>query len=554
MTEGSSVGSLNNHAASLDGTGKRLSAHETYAPDLEATGQRDGNPKFHQLGWKRLTILAMVEAIALGSLGLPRAFATLGMVAGIFLSIGIGLVAMYAAYNIGQIKLRYPQVSHYADVGALLFGKGIGSSIFVAAFVSLLIFVVGSHCLTGAIAFKDIVQTDICSTAFSAISAAILLLLAIPPSFADIAILGYIDFASIVIAIGITMIATGIQDRGNIGDPEPYVAWSAWPKQGITFEEAIVSANSIVFAYSFGGCLPSFMDDMHTPGDYVKTLWWLGGSQIFIYTLTGSLIYLFVGQTVQSPALLSAGPLISRIVFGIALPVIFISGSINTTVVCRYIHGKVFAHSAARHVNTPKGWATWLGLVSTVTVLAWIIAEAIPVFSDILSISSSLFVSGLSYYIPPVLWFVLLKQGKWYDRKNLKVAVCNGVVFLIGIVILVCGTYASVAELVSLLLLGSDLFMETDDRRNCRFERRGRGLLASRSAVESHIGLCKVVRSRALKALSFASESLRCRAPGFSIQGSSWRPFLWVSKHTFLGILIWSGSPDVAYRGKIEEL
>jgi hypothetical protein len=239
-------------------TGKDSSVHETSHHDLEATGQRDGNPKFHQLGWKRLTILAMVEAIALGSLGLPRAFATLGMVAGVFLSIGIGLVAMYAAYNIGQVKLKFPQVSHYADVGSLLFGP-FGSSVFIGAFVLLLIFVVGSHCLTGAIAFKDIVQTNICSTAFSAISAAILLLLAIPPSFADIAILGYIDFASIVLAIGITMIATGVQDRGSLGDVEAYVAWSAWPKEGITFEEAIVSVNSIVFAYSFGGCLPSFM-------------------------------------------------------------------------------------------------------------------------------------------------------------------------------------------------------------------------------------------------------------------------------------------------------
>jgi hypothetical protein len=238
--------------------GKDSSVHGTSDHDLEATGQRDGNPKFHQLGWKRLTILAMVEAIALGSLGLPRAFATLGMIAGVFLSIGIGLVAMYAAYNIGQVKLKFPQVSHYADVGSLLFGP-FGSSVFIGAFVLLLIFVVGSHCLTGAIAFKDIVQTNICSTAFSAISAAILLLLAIPPSFTDIAILGYIDFASIVLAIGITMIATGVQERGSLGDVEPYMAWSAWPKEGVTFDEAIVSVNSIVFAYSFGGCLPSFM-------------------------------------------------------------------------------------------------------------------------------------------------------------------------------------------------------------------------------------------------------------------------------------------------------
>lgn len=431
-------------------TGKASAAQDVNHRDLEATGtgQREGNAKFHQLGWKRLTILAMVEAIALGSLGLPKAFATLGMVAGVFLSIGIGLVAMHAAYNIGQIKLKYPQVSHYADVGSLLFGP-VGSSLFIGAFVSLLIFVVGSHCLTGAIAFKDIAQSNICSTAFSAISAAILLLLAIPPSFSDVAILGYIDFASIILAIGITMIATGVQDRGSLGDPEPYVPWSAWPKSGITFEEAIVSTNSIVFAYSFGGCLPSFMNDMHTPKDYVKTLWWLGGSQILIYTLTGSIIYAFVGQTVQSPALLSAGPLISRIVFGIALPVIFISGSINTTVVCRYIHGKIFANSTIRYVNSPSGWATWLGLVFTVTMLAWIIAEAIPIFSDILSISSSLFVSGLSYYIPPILWFVLLKKGAWYERDNIKSSICNGGVCLIGIIVLGCGTYSSIAELVS---------------------------------------------------------------------------------------------------------
>jgi hypothetical protein len=471
VQEGSSLGSTNDHDASLDRADKPLLAQDVYTPDLEAT---EGNPKFQQLGWKRLTILAMVEAIALGSLGLPRAFATLGMVMGVFLSIGIGLVAISTAYTIGQVKLKYPQVSHYADVGSLLFGR-VGSSIFAAAWVCLLTFAVGSHCLTGAIAFKEILQTNICATAFGAISAAILLLLAIPPSFADIAILGYIDFASIILAIVVTIIATGVQDRGSLGDPEPYVAWSAWPKQGITFEEAVVSTNSIVFAYAFGGCLPSFMTDMHTPSDYTKSLWWLGGSQMFIYTLTGSLIYLFVGQTVQSPALLSAGPLISRIVFGIALPVIFISGSINTTIASRYIHSKLFANSTARHVNSPRGWATWLALVFTVTISAWVIAEAIPIFSDILSISCSLFISGMSYYIPPVLWFVLLKQGKWHDRANWKAAALNGVAFAVGLVILVCGTYASVAELVSWLFLVFNVFVETDDWRDCRFERRDRG-------------------------------------------------------------------------------
>ncbi|KAF5865532.1 hypothetical protein ETB97_003376 [Aspergillus alliaceus] len=417
--------------------------------DLERYYIIKGDAHFHRLGWKRLTVVSIVEGIALGSLGLPYAFATLGMVAGIIMTIGLGFVAMYASYNIGQVKLKYPEIAHYADVGRLLLGN-VGSKLFVGSFVALLIFVVGSHCLTGAIAFKTITESDVCSIVFSVISAAVLMILAIPPAFADVAILGYIDFASIILAIGVTMIATGIQSsNGSFTSAIGYSAWSAWPKEGITFSEAIVSTNSIVFAYSFGGCLPSFMEEMHTPEDYVKTLWWLGGIQIVIYTLTGSIIYAFVGQGVQSPALLSAGPIISRVVFGIALPVIFISGSINTTVVCRYIHGKMYRDSVVRFINTTKGWATWLGLVLSVTLLAWIIAEAIPVFSELLSIISSLFVSGLSYYIPPIIWYVLLREGAWYEKHNLRTAICNAVVFVVGMIVFGCGTYASIAELVS---------------------------------------------------------------------------------------------------------
>lgn len=413
----------------------------------------EGDPRFNRLGWKRLTVLSIVEAIALGSLGLPSAFASLGMVAGLILTVGIGFVAIYAGYNIGQVKLKYPQVAHYADVGQLLFGRW-GSKIFIGSFVTLLVFVIGSHCLTGAIAFQNITQSEVCALVFSISSAAILLILAIPPFFAEIAILGYIDFASIIIAIGVTMIATGVRYSDSSAIPDPnIIPWSAWPKAGITFSGAIVATNNIVFAYSFAGCLPSFMEDMHTPADYIKTLWWMGGIQIVVYSLTGAIIYAFVGQGVQSPALLSAGPVISRVVFGIALPVIFISGSINTTVVCRYIHGKVYRDSMLRYINTKKGWATWLGLVLIITILAWVIAEAIPIFSELLSIISALFVSGLSFYLPPVMWYLLLKEGSWYEKGNLRAAMCNIVVFLVGIIIFGCGTYASIAELVSLQLL-----------------------------------------------------------------------------------------------------
>ncbi|KAM0187553.1 hypothetical protein ACHAPA_010797 [Fusarium lateritium] len=422
------------------------SAGEMAECDMEKQKAAEGNAHFHRLGWKRLTVVLIVEAIALGCLSLPSAFATLGMVAGVILTVGLGFVAIYTSHVVGQVKLAYPQVSHYADAGRLMFGR-FGYEVVGVMFALQLIFLVGSHCLTGTIAFLNLTDNGTCSVVFGVVSAIILLLVAIPPSFAEVAILGYIDFVSIALAVGITIIATGIQAGQSDGGMSS-VDWSAWPKEGLSFTEAFIAITNIVFAYSFAVCQFSFMDEMHTPGDYVKSIWSLGLIEIAIYTLTGALIYAFVGSEVKSPALLSAGPLISKIAFGVALPVIFISGSINTTVVGRYIHGRVFKDSIIRYINTKMGWITWLALVTVITIVAFVIAEAIPFFNDLLSISSSLFISGFTFYFPAIMWFMLIRKGPWHSKENLLLSIANGIIFLIGMIVLVGGTYASIDDII----------------------------------------------------------------------------------------------------------
>ncbi|KAI1842689.1 hypothetical protein JX265_002705 [Neoarthrinium moseri] len=415
--------------------------------DIEKQKSAQGNAHFHRLGWKRLTVVLLVEAIALGTLSIPSAFATLGMVAGVILSVGLGLIAVYTSYIVGQVKLRFPHVSHYADAGRLLMGN-FGYELVGTMFALELIFTVGSHCLTGAIALNNITDHGTCSVVFGLVSAIILVFLAIPPSFAEVAILGYIDFASIFIAVGITIIATGIQyTHPTTSAAIDATPWQLWPKEGLQLAEAFVALGNIIFAYSFALCQFSFMDEMHTPEDFPKSIVTLGVIEIVIYTLTGALIYVFVGQDVQSPALLSAGTTVSKVAFGIALPVIFISGSINTTVVARYIHGRVFKHSIIRYINTKAGWITWLILITVITIIAWVIAEAIPFFSDLLSIASCLFVSGFTFYFPAAFWFKLLKDGHWYEMKNIVKSIVNAIIFIIGMVILGVGTYASVQDI-----------------------------------------------------------------------------------------------------------
>lgn len=415
--------------------------------DREKQIYHGGMEKFSRLGWKRLTIVLIVEAVALGSLSIPSTFATLGMVAGVICCVGIGLIAVYTSYIIGQVKVKFPHISNYPEAGRQMFGRWGYEILYIMLCLELLLSA-GSHCLTGTIAFTNITGSSICAVVFGVVSAIILLIFAIPPSFSEMAILGYIDFASVILAIGITIIGTGVEATNSPGGLAA-VNWSAWPKEGITFAEAFIALSNIIFAYSFALCQFSFMDEMHTPTDFPKSIWTLGLAEIFIYTITGALCYAFIGQDVQSPALLSAGSLLSRIAFGVALPVIFISGSINTVVLGRLIHGRMFEGSNIRFINTKMGWITWLVVITVLTILEFVVAEVIPFFDDLLSVISSLFVSGFTFYFPAIMWFMFIRQGSLFDSKNILLGLINAIILIIGLVVLGAGTYASVVDIVS---------------------------------------------------------------------------------------------------------
>ncbi|KAL8799901.1 MAG: hypothetical protein Q9182_005558 [Xanthomendoza sp. 2 TL-2023] len=419
------------------------------------TSIAEGAMKHNKLGWKRLTVCLIVEAIALGSLSMPSAFASLGMVAGVFITVGIGLVAIYTSYIVGQVKLRHPHIQHYADAVGLMWGK-FGYELASVMFILFLVLLTGSHVLTGTIAWIRIVdKPSLCALAWGVVSAILLYALALPPTFHEFAILGYIDFASIIVAIFICMVATGVEASNAPGGLSA-VPWSAWPPPDITFAKAFLSTTNIVFAYSFAVCQYSFMAEMHTPSDYVKSIWALGLLEILIYTLTGAIIYSFVGSDVKSPAILSGAKITSRVAFGVALPVIFISGSINTTVVGKYIMGRVFPNSEIRYVHTKKGWIIWLGLIAGLTLVAWVIAEAIPFFNALLGLISSLFISGFSFYFPALFWFTIVKEGKWNaNAKNIGLAIVNALVLCIGLVVLVGGAYASVEDILESYKTGS---------------------------------------------------------------------------------------------------
>ena len=60
-------------------------------------------------GWNAdLRSVMIAETISLGILSLPSVLATMGMAPGAIMILGLGVVATYSSYVIGQFKVAHP--------------------------------------------------------------------------------------------------------------------------------------------------------------------------------------------------------------------------------------------------------------------------------------------------------------------------------------------------------------------------------------------------------------------------------------------------------------
>ena len=127
----------------------------------------EGDIQFRSLKWWQCSMVMIAETISLGILSLPSVLATVGLVPGFILILGLGAFASYSGYVIGQFKERYPHVHSMADAFEILckplgfprVGKEIGG----AGQVGFLIFSMGSHILTWIICFNTITDHATCN-------------------------------------------------------------------------------------------------------------------------------------------------------------------------------------------------------------------------------------------------------------------------------------------------------------------------------------------------------------------------------------------------------
>lgn len=123
-------------------------------------------------------------------------------------------------------------------------------------------------------------------------------------------------------------VAVGIQDRPS--DAPQSGPWESDYKitGNPSFTKAIAAVSTIVFSYSGTPGFFPIAAEMRDPRHYTKALLICQGFVTAMYITIGCVIYYYCGSHVASPALGSAGVLIKKVAYGIALPGLLVSTTI----------------------------------------------------------------------------------------------------------------------------------------------------------------------------------------------------------------------------------
>ncbi|RAL14694.1 putative amino acid transporter [Aspergillus homomorphus CBS 101889] len=406
---------------------EKVSPEESPPADDPFGNEETAEVKFRVMKWWNCGMLMIAENISLGILSLPSAVATLGIVPSILIILGMSGISWYTGYVMGQFKLRYPQVHSMGDAGELLMGR-VGREIMFFGQLLFCIFLMASHVLTFTVLFNTITGHGTCTIVFGVVGLVVSCIFALPRTMNKVYYMSIVSCLSIIVATITTMIALGVEAPAHVQNDV-----TTHPN----FVNAFLAVTNIIFAFIAHVAFFGIMSEMEDVRDFPKSLAMLQVLDTTMYIITAMVIYRYAGPDVKSPALSSAGPLMSKVAYGLAIPTVIIAGVIFGHVACKYIFVRVWRGSPQMHTNNPIVVGSWIGIALAVWVIAWVIAESIPVFNDLLSLICSLFGSWFSYGIPALMWMVMNKGQYTASASKIFLTIVN--LIILGIACAICG-------------------------------------------------------------------------------------------------------------------
>ncbi|KAI6914307.1 amino acid transporter [Hortaea werneckii] len=409
---------------------------------------KNNGPNYHNVGWIGSAVLMVKTQVGLGVLSIPAVFDTLGLIPGIICLLAVGGITTWAGHIVGTFKANHPEVYSISDAGFVILGKA-GREVLGFAYCLCWIFVAGSAMLSNSISFNAMSTHGACTAIFVAVAAVIGFGFASIRTLGRISLLAWIGLVSIVVSIITVTVAVGAQDR-----PASAPQTGPWSSDFKLFQKpqlgsAMSAISSLVFA--FGGT-PAFFNiatEMRNQQHYARSLMFCQGFVTTTYVTIGIVVYVYCGSFVASPALGSAGVLIKKICYGLALPGLIITTVLFIHLAAKYAFFRILKNSEHLVANSVVHWSTWIACTLSTTVVAYVIASGIPVFGGLVSLIGALIEPVLVIIPYGLMWL----YDNWTTDPSLRTKkwmcmVCWCVFIVVaGIYVTISGTYGSILDI-----------------------------------------------------------------------------------------------------------
>ncbi|KAI9677078.1 MAG: hypothetical protein M1817_006917 [Caeruleum heppii] len=446
-----------------------VTGSETSSMDVDKQLEMEkGNEiQYRTCSWPKTASLLFSEYICLAIMSFPWSYSVLGLVPGLILTVLIAAIVLYTSMVIWEFCLRHPEVRDVCDIGQMLFwGKNWAWYFTAAMFLLNNTFIQGLHVLVGAQYINTMSDGNVCTVGFAGVAAVVCLICSLPRTFSTLAQLAtasaIFTFVSVILAVifaGVETHPAGYNTNGLnpttslYRTGEPIVR--AFPAASTSFVSKMIAFLNISYTFIGQITIPSFIAEMRNPRDFPKALWAVTTAEIVVFGIVGSVVYAYVGeQYMTSPAFGSLSETYKKVAFSFMVPTIIFLGVLYASVSARFIFFRLFEGTRHKSSHTPFGWTAWTAILAALWLAAFLIAELIPFFSDLLSLMGSLFDSFFGFIFWGVAWIRMRKADYgpgWIARLGVKGVVglaVNVGIIVTGLFFLTAGTYATVQSII----------------------------------------------------------------------------------------------------------
>ncbi|KAI8212629.1 hypothetical protein K4K52_007579 [Colletotrichum sp. SAR 10_76] len=403
--------------------------------------QTEDGVQFRTVSWQRATIIFCKIQFAMSILSVPGAFATLGAVPGAVSLVGWHALNTYTAVILGEFRNRHPECHTLADMCGRLWSRPgrelVGLQILVAQ-----VLISAAGIVSISTAFNAVSSHGTCTVVFTLLGAILITAFSSVRTFSKLGWLTWLGFTTFFVAVFVFVVAVTKQDRPAVAPQTgPFeLGWTAVAHP--TFVAGITASANIFISNSGSSMYLPVISEMRRPQDYRRAALVTGGLVLAMYLSFSLVIYRWCGVWLATPAFGSAGPLFKKISYGIALPGLIIGVGIYQHVAAKYIFVRVLRDSHHLQENTLVHWSTWIGSNLVLGILAFIVAEAVPILNYLLGLAGAICFAPFSLVFPALLWMQDFSSYKSGSMKQKGAYGFHILIVLVGLFMVIAGTYS----------------------------------------------------------------------------------------------------------------